>query len=255
MTNTTTIRELKEKTGSTIKDCVAALKNCNDDIDKAYAWLDEHGLIPKHKEVITGLVYVAASSPTQGDPFDRCAMIELTCVEDMTKDSEDFQLLVLSISHAILQSQLLGSDEVASISIQDCLMESVRSNGQTMTVKEAMETFSRDHSDRVKLRRASGIQVHKPNIFVKYYNYENSISSIVVLESQGQPSDIRPVSDLAREITRVVVMKTDSESNLLNMEMLSGGTVQAAIDRCSETVKSPLTITYLRYEIGEDIKE
>ncbi|MDR3092404.1 MAG: translation elongation factor Ts [Endomicrobium sp.] len=95
--STELIIKLREMTGAGIMDCRNALKESNDDVDKACQWLREKGIASAVKRAgrlaKQGLVYsYIHGNGTLG------VLIEVNCETDFVAKTEDFQNLVKEIA-------------------------------------------------------------------------------------------------------------------------------------------------------------
>ncbi|MCA6085249.1 translation elongation factor Ts [Candidatus Endomicrobiellum agilis] len=95
--STELIIKLREMTGAGIMDCRNALKESNDDIDRACQWLREKGIASAVKRAgrlaKQGLVYsYIHGNGTLG------VLIEVNCETDFVAKTEDFQNLVKEIA-------------------------------------------------------------------------------------------------------------------------------------------------------------
>ncbi|MCL2390795.1 MAG: translation elongation factor Ts [Endomicrobia bacterium] len=94
------VTKLREMTGAGISDCNKALKESNDDIDKACQWLREKGMASAVKRAgrtaKQGLVYsYIHGAGTLG------VLAEVNCETDFVAKTDDFQNLVKEISMQI----------------------------------------------------------------------------------------------------------------------------------------------------------
>ncbi|MCA6072013.1 MAG: translation elongation factor Ts [Endomicrobium sp.] len=99
--STELITKLREMTGAGVMDCRNALKESNDDIDKACRWLREKGMASAVKKAgraaKQGLVYsYIHGNGTLG------ALVEVNCETDFVAKTEDFQSLVKEIAMQIV---------------------------------------------------------------------------------------------------------------------------------------------------------
>ena len=95
--STELIIKLREMTGAGIMDCRNALKESNDDVDRACQWLREKGIASAVKRAgrlaKQGLVYsYIHGNGTMG------VLIEVNCETDFVAKTEDFQNLVKEIA-------------------------------------------------------------------------------------------------------------------------------------------------------------
>ncbi|MDR0800443.1 MAG: translation elongation factor Ts [Endomicrobium sp.] len=95
--STELITKLREMTGAGIMDCRNALKESNNDIDKACQWLREKGIASAVKRAgrsaKQGLVYsYIHGNGTLG------VLIEVNCETDFVAKTEDFQNLVKEVA-------------------------------------------------------------------------------------------------------------------------------------------------------------
>ncbi|MCA6079663.1 MAG: translation elongation factor Ts [Endomicrobium sp.] len=95
--STELIIKLREMTGAGIMDCRNALKESNDDVDRACQWLREKGIASAVKRAgrlaKQGLVYsYIHGNGTLG------VLIEVNCETDFVAKTEDFQNLVKEIA-------------------------------------------------------------------------------------------------------------------------------------------------------------
>lgn len=99
--STELITKLREMTGAGVMDCRNALKESNDDIDKACRWLREKGMASAVKKAgraaKQGLVYsYIHGNGTLG------ALVEVNCETDFVAKTEDFQSLVKEIAMQVV---------------------------------------------------------------------------------------------------------------------------------------------------------
>ena len=98
--STELITKLREMTGAGVMDCRNALKESNDDIDKACRWLREKGMASAVKKAgraaKQGLVYSYIHGNGTLGP-----LVEVNCETDFVAKTEDFQSLVKEIAMQI----------------------------------------------------------------------------------------------------------------------------------------------------------
>ena len=103
------IMRLKNTTGAGIKDCKEALEACNNDFDKAIAFLREKGKAAATKKADR---IAAEGSIGVYSHFGRIGvMVEINCETDFAAKSDRFQDLVKNISMQIAASNPLYLDE------------------------------------------------------------------------------------------------------------------------------------------------
>ncbi|MDR1122520.1 MAG: elongation factor Ts [Endomicrobium sp.] len=98
--STELIIKLREVTGAGIMDCRNALKESNNDVEKACQWLREKGMafaVKKTRRVVRqGLVY----SYIHGNGI-LGVLVEVNCETDFVAKTEDFRILVKEIAMQI----------------------------------------------------------------------------------------------------------------------------------------------------------
>ncbi len=107
------IKILREKTNAKLTDCVKALKECENDLEKALAWLKEKGMASASKltgrQAAEGFIGVA-SDPHHG------ILLELNSETDFACRSQEFRHFFLQALERSLQLRIKTVDEFLSAS-------------------------------------------------------------------------------------------------------------------------------------------
>jgi elongation factor Ts len=125
------IIELRKITGAGIVDCKNALKNSNNDIEKACKWLRENNVIVSVKKSTrstkSGIIY---SYIHNGDTLG--VLVEINCETDFVAKTDEFKFLAKEIS---MQIAALSPIYVSRDQIPNSVIESEKSVYELQLVK------------------------------------------------------------------------------------------------------------------------
>ena len=194
------VKDLREKTGSGMMDCKAALEANAGDVEQAIDWLRKKGLAKAAKKsgriAAEGLVAVEVRG-------NRGVVVEVNSETDFVARNEEFQALARTIASVALEKSadveaLLGTHYPGGGTVQDAVANAIATIGENMT-----------------LRRAAELQVHQGLVGQYIHNVIapglGKIGVIVALESAGSHDELQAMGrQLAMHIAASTPLALDA---------------------------------------------
>ena len=217
------VKQLRQSTGAGFKDCNLALKESNDDLDKAVEILRVKGISKASKKMSRnakdGVIGV------NGDE-SKTSIIELNCETDFVAKNEDF----ISFSKELCELNNLNNSNLEKLN------KSIMKNGKT--VEESLVALIAKMGEKITIGRIKTIN----HIGAKNFNYLHTIvkdnlsklAVIVSLETKDSSENIRSFGkQLAMHVAASNPLALDAslidkevlinEQNLITEELKNSG--------------------------------
>lgn len=272
------IKKLRDMTQAGVLDAMKALKECNNDLDKAAQWLREKGIAKASKKagaiVTEGVVEAIAKD-------DYAAIVEINSQTDFVANNEGFKKLVWEVAEAIrnINPRTLQELENAKLS-------------SGMTVKDQCIDLTAKTGEKIAVRRLGILTKATDQIFQVYQHFNNKIA--VIIKLSNTPKNPECAKDIAMHIaamnpkfiaisdadpewikneTEILRKQTIAEGKPIErVEMIVKGRINKSIaEVCLEeqklikdptkTVKTYLNenntkvLAFIRYEVGEGVEK
>lgn len=172
MSSTDLIKKLRDMTQAGVMDAVKALKECNDDLEKAAQWLREKGIAKATKKagaIVTEGVAKAVVNGNYG------AVVEINSQTDFVSNGEDFQALVKQILKVIHDEEPKDLNTLVNTKI----------NGND-TVNDACINLTAKVGEKICVRRLFAYHKKENEAFSIYEHFNGKIAVILILDSQGK---------------------------------------------------------------------
>lgn len=138
------IKKLREKTGAGISDCREALKQSENDLAKAEAWLKEHGIEKAAKkadrETKQGLVESYVHNGKIG------VLLELNCETDFVARTDDFRKLAHEVA---MQISAMNPKDVEDLLKQPYIRD------PKMTISDLVKSTIAKLGENISIKRFS----------------------------------------------------------------------------------------------------
>ncbi|MCK6474589.1 MAG: translation elongation factor Ts [Planctomycetes bacterium] len=140
MSNANLIKELREKTSARINDCVKALKECGDDLEKAVEWLRKQNLVQGAKASTRGAEEGRLGIKVDGGAL---TLVELTATTDFSAKNDDFkkllnQLVDLAAAGKVGTPEALLKKELGGRPVEEVVKETAGKIGENIAVKRVL---------------------------------------------------------------------------------------------------------------------
>ncbi len=175
------IKQLRELTGAGMVDCQKALKEANNDLEKAVEILRKSGIAKAAKrsgrEVRDGVIKVALNAnKTEG------YMVEVNSETDFVARNEKFQAFAAAVLELIKQAQPANVEELLTLKMADA------------TVSDSLDALSGTTGEKMAIKR---LAIIKGATVAAYSHLGGKIGVLVALDQAGKEA-------LAQEITMQV---------------------------------------------------
>ena len=178
------ISKLREMTGAGIKDCNNALKEANNDIEKAVVILREKGIASAVKRADRsakqGIVYASISGDKKTG-----VLTELNCETDFVARTDKFKQLVKDIASHVEKSQN-----------QDNILEQKYDDKQT--VKELITNAIATIGENIVLKRA--VKFVSNGVIASYTHMNDSLGVLVDFECPEETAKTEQFQTLTKEV-------------------------------------------------------
>ncbi|QKX01624.1 elongation factor Ts [Wolbachia endosymbiont of Cruorifilaria tuberocauda] len=198
--STSSIKELRDRTGIGIGDCKKALEECNGDIKKAIDKLRVIGLAKADKKVdrVTsdGLVAMHLNR-------NRGVLIELNCETDFVARNEKFIKLILNLVSIAYRKRCTNIDDLKNAEYEDI-----------GTVQEVIINNTSIFGEKVELSKLCYLENDEDGVIAGYVHGDicnlGKIGALVALQSSGDQSKLQ---EIGKQIAmHVVAMKPEALS-------------------------------------------
>lgn len=270
------IKQLRDMTQAGVSDVMKALKENNNDLQKAAQWLREKGIAKATKKagaVVTEGVVKAIID------HNYAALVEINSQTDFVAISEDFKKLVNSIVEVIKNNKPTSLEQLNKLSV---------GNG---TVESLCVDLTAKTGERIGVRKISTITKNDSEGFDYYEHFNGKIAVILLATSTINPEVGKSIAMHIAAMNPKFLSTKDvsqdwikSETEVLKKQTLAEGKPAARVDMivkgrinksmsevCLEQqqfIKDPTKkikdylkannttlIKFMRYEVGEGIEK
>lgn len=156
-----------------VSDAIKALKECNDDLDKASQWLREKGIAKAAKKASAIATEGIANAITKGNV---AVIYEVNCETDFVAANENFISLCDDIGLTLLES---GENDIEKAN------QLLLSND--MTINDACVDLTAKIGEKIFLRRYEIIGKDDEHIFSTYQHTNKKIAVLLTINSTVDP--------------------------------------------------------------------
>ena len=236
MTKTELIRELREKTGSSIGDCNKAIKECGENIEKAVDWLRKKGIASAAKkssrETNEGVVGISVNDKNG-------AIVEINSETDFVAKNDKFQAFATNILKAI--------DSSNANSLSDLLSEKYPNSDNS--IENELKNQINIIGENIKISKLENISVDKGFIASYIHNAIGvNLGKIAVLVAIETDSPSEELKSLGKQIAMHVAAtkpeflsidavdqkKLSSETEILKAQAKASGKPDSIVDKMVE---------------------
>ena len=277
MSDTNLIKKLREMTQAGVMDVMKALKEANNDLDKAAQWLREKGIVKAAKKstatVTEGVIKTIVSN-------NYAAIIEVNSQTDFVANGDDFKALVHEIVKVVHASKPTNIDELNGLKTSEGL-----------SIADACVQLTAKIGEKICVRRINILNKKDDQVFVTYEHFNGKIGTILLVNNLTSNDLGKSIAmhitalnprflsvtnaDLewiAKE-TEIIKKQTLAEGKPADrVDMIVKGRIQKALaETCLEEqqfIKDPsiriknllkqnklLLIDFVRYEVGEGVEK
>ena len=277
MSDTSLIKKLREMTQAGVMDVMKALKETNNDLDKAAQWLREKGIIKAAKKSTAAVTEGVIKTIVNGN---YAAIIEVNSQTDFVANGDDFKALVNEIVEAVRANKPANIDELNKLKTSKCL-----------TITDACIQLTAKIGEKICVRRISVLNKKDDQTFVTYEHFNGKIGTILLVNNltsidlgKSIAMHIAALNPrflsvknadaewIAKE-TEIVKKQTLAEGKPIDrVDMIVKGRIQKALaETCLEEqqfIKDPsvrikdllkqnnlLLVDFVRYEVGEGVEK
>lgn len=175
MSDSSLIKKLRDMTQAGVMDVMKALKECNDDIDKAAQWLREKGIVKAAKKASATVTEGVAKAIVNGN---YAAIVEINSQTDFVVKGEDFQNFVKEIIQIISNIKPNNIDE---------LNNAKTSKG--ITVADLCIELTAKIGEKICVRRIETINKNDDQMFATYEHFNGKIA-VIILVNKNNAADM-----------------------------------------------------------------
>ena len=277
MSDTSLIKKLREMTQAGVMDVMKALKEADNDLDKAAQWLREKGIVKAAKKstatVTEGVVKTIVN-------VNYAAIIEVNCQTDFVANGGDFKNLVNEIVAAVRADKPTNIDELNKLKISN-----------NSTIADVCVQLTATIGEKICVRRISVINKKEDQAFVTYEHFNGKIATILLIDNSALEELGKSIAmhiaalnprflsianadpEWVAKETEIVKKQTLAEGKPADrVDMIVKGRIQKALaETCLEEqqfIKDPTVrikdllkqnklalIDFVRYEVGEGVEK
>ena len=277
MSDTSLIKKLREMTQAGVMDVMKALKETNNDLDKAAQWLREKGIIKAAKKSTAAVTEGVIKTIVNGN---YAAIIEVNSQTDFVANGDDFKALVNEIVEAVRANKPANIDELNKLKTSEC-----------STITDACIQLTAKIGEKICVRRISVLNKKDDQTFVTYEHFNGKIGTILLVNNLTSIDLGRSIAmhiaalnprflsvknadaEWIAEETEIVKKQTLAEGKPIDrVDMIVKGRIQKALaETCLEEqqfIKDPsvrikdllkqnnlLLVDFVRYEVGEGVEK
>ena len=223
MSNIEKVKQLRKSTGAGFKDCNAALKETNGDLDKAVEILRVKGIAKASKKMsrsaTEGVVVVS------GDE-NKTSLIEVNCETDFVAKNDDFIEFVKELSE-------INNDQSSNL---DNLQNAMMKNNKT--VDENLVALIAKIGEKITIGRVKTLNKDNSRNFVYQHSViKDNVSKLAVIVSLSTKEESDKINLFGKQLsmhiaasnpialnTNNIDQKTiDKETNLIEEELKNSG--------------------------------
>ena len=175
MSDSNLIKKLREMTQAGVMDVMKALKECNNDIDKAAQWLREKGIVKAAKKASAIVTEGVAKAIINGN---YAAVVEINSQTDFVVKGNDFQQLVKEVIQIINNNKPNNIDELNSAK-----------TSKGISVTDLCVELTAKIGEKICIRRIDVINKNDNQSFYSYEHFNEKIA-VVLLTNKNEASDI-----------------------------------------------------------------
>jgi elongation factor Ts len=236
MTKTELIRELREKTGSSIGDCNKAIKECGENIEKAVDWLRKKGIASAAKkssrETNEGVVGISVNNKSG-------SIVEINSETDFVAKNDKFQAFATNILKAIESSN--------ASSLVGLLSEKYPDSDNS--IENELKNQINIIGENIKISKLENINIDKGFIASYIHNAIGvNLGKIAVLVAIETDSSSEELKSLGKQIAMHVAAtkpeflsvdavdqkKLSSETEILKAQAKASGKPDSIVDKMVE---------------------
>lgn len=277
MSDASLIKKLRDMTQAGVMDVMKALKEANNDLDKAAQWLREKGIVKAAKKstatVTEGVIKTIVNN-------NYAAIIEVNSQTDFVANGDDFKALVNEIVKAVHASKPTNIDELNGLKISEGL-----------SIADACVQLTAKIGEKICVRRINILNKKDDQVFVTYEHFNGKIGTILLVNNLTSNDLGKSIAMhiaalnprflsvtnadpewIAKE-TEIIKKQTLAEGKPADrVDMIVKGRIQKALaETCLEEqqfIKDPsirikdllkqnklLLIDFVRYEVGEGVEK
>lgn len=272
------IKKLRDMTQAGVMDAMKALKECNDDLEKAAQWLREKGIAKASKKagaiVTEGVVKAVKNN-------DYAAVVEINSQTDFVANNDGFKNLVHGIVDIISNQQPKTLEDLENTKL---------ANG--VAVKDECIDLTAKTGEKICVRRIGVLNKTDAEQFETYEHFNGKIA--VIMKLANAPKNPECAKDIAMHIAAMnpkFISTNDvdaewvkNETEILRKQTLAEGKPADRVDMivkgrinksmaevCLEeqksikdpakTIKTYLAenntkvLSFIRYEVGEGVEK
>lgn len=275
--STTSIKELRERTGAGMLDCKKALEENNGDIEKSIDYLREKGIAKAAKKssriAAEGLVFTSIS-----EDHKKAVILEFNSETDFAAKNDNFSSFGQKITDLALNNDINTVEELKALvvdgkSVEDSLTELIAKVGENMNIRR-LEKISTEgfitgyihlggklgvlldingELSESNLEKANGVTLHIAAMDPKYLKKSEVTTDDLEREKEIARHQLESENKPAEIIEKILLgkMRRFYEDNCLEE--------QAYVRDDKVTISkflSPLTInSFIRLKVGEGIEK
>lgn len=165
------VKELRERTGAGITDCMKAIRETNGDIEKAIVFLQENGAAKAAKKAgaiaADGVVAIVKNDK-------KVVVYEVNSQTDFVAANDQFKALVAKIGSALLANSFTTSEEANAISVEG------------KTIAELCVEATATIGEKIVLRRAEVLPLGANQVAGTYVHVNKRIASVIITEGGNE---------------------------------------------------------------------
>ncbi|MBP5257014.1 MAG: elongation factor Ts [Mycoplasma sp.] len=169
------VKKLREMTQAGVMDVMKALKECDNDVDKAAQWLREKGIVKAAKKASAIVTEGVAKTIVNGN---YAAVVEINSQTDFVVKGNDFQQLVKEIIQIINVNKPKNIDELNN-----------EKTSKGTTVADLCVELTAKIGEKICIRRIEIITKNEDQSFFSYEHFNGKIA-VVLLTNKNEASDI-----------------------------------------------------------------
>lgn len=277
MSDANLIKKLRDMTQAGVMDVMKALKECNNDIDKAAQWLREKGIVKAAKKSSAIVTEGVAKAIVNGN---YAAVVEINSQTDFVVKGEDFQQLIKEVITIINNNKPTNVDE---------LNNAKTSKG--ISVADLCVELTAKIGEKICIRRIETITKNDDEAFASYEHFNGKIAVVVLTNkndalevcksiamhiaamnprfisaSQADPEWVAKETEIVKKqtlaegkpadrvdmIVKGRIQKTLAENCLENQQFIKDPNI-----RISDILKKNNInlVKFIRYEVGEGVEK
>ncbi len=174
------VKELREKSGAGMMDCIKALEACECNIEEAMKWLRENGIAKAEKKAGNTAAEGLCNAIVNGNDL---LTYELNCQTDFVSQNVIFTDLLEKIGNALMASKATNDEEALKVTI----------DGKPIS-ELLLEATASGLGEKISLRRVAKTSKKANESFGVYKHQGGRIVSVVTVEGNGNETTARDVA-------------------------------------------------------------